>query len=144
LPNHIPISAYVNTSAAGGGERRVNVVERGVHPAARYRRRVVPHAYVALLLIHLHFPDSESLKSKRKELSSVKAQLHTRLGVAVSEVDGQDTWQRATLAGALTSGSLKQLQQATDHVEEWLLGRFPEGVRVERSLTSFEDAGGIG
>jgi uncharacterized protein YlxP (DUF503 family) len=44
----------------------------------------VPHAYVALLLIHLHFPDAESLKEKRKELSSVKAQLHTRLGVAVS------------------------------------------------------------
>ena len=102
------------------------------------------HAYVALLLIHLHFPDSESLKSKRKELSSVKAQLHTRLGVAVSEVDGQDTWQRATLAGALTGGSLKQLQQATDHVEEWLLCRYPESVRMERSLTSFEDAGGIG
>jgi uncharacterized protein YlxP (DUF503 family) len=101
-------------------------------------------AYVALLLIHLHFPEAGSLKAKRKELASVKAQLHTRLGVAVSEVDGQDTWQRTTLAGALTSGSLKQLQQATDHVEGWLLSRFPDGVRVERSLTSFEDAGGIG
>jgi uncharacterized protein YlxP (DUF503 family) len=104
----------------------------------------VSPAYVALLLIHLHFPEAGSLKAKRKELSSVKAQLHTRLGVAVSEVGGQDTWQRATLAGALTSGSFKQLQQATDHVEEWLLRRFPQGVRVERSLTSFEDAGGIG
>ena len=69
----------------------------------------MPHAYVALLLIHLHFPDAESLKEKRKELSSVKAQLRTRLGVAVAEVDGQDTWQRATLAAALTSGSFKQL-----------------------------------
>ena len=104
----------------------------------------MPHAYVALLLIHLHFPDAESLKEKRKELSSVKAQLHTRLGVAVSEVDGQDTWQRSTLAGALTSGSFKQLAQAADHVEAWLLSRYPESVRVERSLTSFEDAGGIG
>jgi uncharacterized protein len=101
-------------------------------------------AYVALLLIHLHFPEAGSLKAKRKELASVKAQLHTRLGVAVSEVDGQDTWQRSTLAGALTSGSLKQLQRTTDHVEGWLLSRFPEGVRIERSLTSFEDAGGIG
>lgn len=101
-------------------------------------------AYVALLLIHLHFPEAGSLKAKRKELASVKAQLHTRLGVAVSEVDGQDTWQRATLAGALTSGSLRQLQIATDHVEGWLLSRFPEGVRMERTLTSFEDAGGIG
>ena len=112
---------------------------------ARYLRVVpVSQAYVALLLIHLHFPEAGSLKSKRKELASVKAQLRTRLGVAVSEVDGQDTWQRSTLAGALTSGSFKQLQQATDHVEEWLLSRFPDGVRVERTLTSFEDAGGIG
>ena len=104
----------------------------------------VSYAYVSLFLIHLHFPESGSLKAKRKELASVKAQLRTRLGVAVSEVDGQDTWQRSVLAGALTSGSLKQLQQATDHVEAWLQSRFPEGVRVERSLTSFEDAGGIG
>ncbi|MEA2253627.1 MAG: uncharacterized protein QOI62_2036 [Solirubrobacteraceae bacterium] len=102
------------------------------------------HAYVALLLIHLHFPEAGSLKAKRKDLSSVKAQLRTRLGVAVSEVDGQDTWQRATLAGALTSGSLKELARAADHVETWLLDRFPQGVRVERTLTSFEDAGGIG
>ena len=56
--------------------------------------------------IHLHFPEAGSLKAKRKELSSVKAQLHTRLGVAVAEVDHQDIWQRATLAAALTSGSL--------------------------------------
>jgi uncharacterized protein len=104
----------------------------------------VPHAYVALMLIHLHFPEAGSLKEKRKELSSVKAQLRTRLGVAVSEVDGQDTWQRSTLAGALTSGSYRQLTQAVDHVEGWLMSRYPDGVRVERSLTSFEDAGGIG
>ena len=32
-------------------------------------------AYVALLLIDLHFPDAGSLKAKRKELQSVKAQL---------------------------------------------------------------------
>ena len=127
--------------AARSGERaRMS----GGAGAARYRRNAVSRAYVSLMLIHLHFPESASLKAKRKELASVKAQLRTRLGVAVSEVDGQDTWQRSVLAGALTSGSLKQLQQATDHVEAWLQSRFPEGVRVERSLTSFEDAGGIG
>jgi uncharacterized protein len=132
------------TRVSSGGRGRFDVVERRFHGRARYRRGAVSQPYVALLLIHLHFPEAASLKGKRKELSSVKAQLHGRLGVAVSEVDGQDTWQRSTLAGALTSGSLKQLQQATDHVEAWLLSRFPDGVRVERSLTSFEDAGGIG
>jgi uncharacterized protein len=101
-------------------------------------------AYVALLVIHLHFPDAGSLKAKRSELQSVKARLRTRHGVSVAEVGYQDTWQRSQLAGALTGGSLRTLQASVDRVEEWLLARFPETVRVERSLTSFRDAGGIG
>jgi uncharacterized protein len=101
-------------------------------------------AYAALLLIHLHFPESGSLKAKRKELQSVKAQLHGRLGAAVSEVDHQDLWQRATLAAALTSGSMRTLHEAVENVERWLDDRFPQGVRVDRTFTSFEDFGGIG
>jgi uncharacterized protein len=148
-PSSLPWS---RRAGSAGGRRAARTTRRADDPA-RQTAQLSPRAtvvntlspaYVALLLIHLHFPEAGSLKAKRKELASVKAQLHTRLGVAVSEVDGQDTWQRTTLAGALTSGSLKQLQQATDHVEGWLLSRFPDGVRVERSLTSFEDAGGIG
>jgi hypothetical protein len=101
-------------------------------------------AYVALLLIDLHFPEAQSLKAKRKELASVKAQLHNRLGASVAEVDHQDTWQRSTLAATLCSGSLRTLDGAVDGVERWLDGRFPQGVRVRRSLASFEEAGGIG
>ncbi len=107
-------------------------------------RTVAMSAYVALLLIHLHFPEAQSLKGKRSELQSVKAQLHTRLGAAVAEVDHQDTWQRSTLAATLCSGSLRTLDGAVDGVVRWLDGRFPEGVRVERSVASFEEAGGIG
>jgi hypothetical protein len=102
----------------------------------------VTDAYVALLLVHLHFPEAGSLKSKRKELSSVKAQLHGRYGVTVAEVDGQDTWQRATLAAALTGGSASLLDHAVDRVERFLLERFPESVRVERTLASFDEIGG--
>ncbi len=61
-------------------------------------------AYVALLLVHLHFPEAESLKAKRSELQSVKAQLHGRHGLTVAEVAHQDQWQRSTLAAALTGG----------------------------------------
>jgi uncharacterized protein YlxP (DUF503 family) len=95
--------------------------------------------FVAVLVIDLHFPDAASLKGKRKELASVKAQLHGRLGVAVAEVDHQDLWQRATLTAALTGGSLQRLQAAADNVERWLLSRFPEGVAVERLVASVED-----
>jgi uncharacterized protein YlxP (DUF503 family) len=100
------------------------------------------HAYVALLLVHLHFPESGSLKAKRKDLSSVKAQLHGRHGVTVAEVDHQDTWQRATLAAALTGGSVRGLEAAADRVERFLLERFPEGCRVERTLASFDEVAG--
>jgi uncharacterized protein YlxP (DUF503 family) len=99
-------------------------------------------AYVALLLVHLHFPEAESLKAKRKDLASVKAQLRGRMGVAVSEVGHQDLWQRATLAAALTGGSLGVLEQATDRVEEFLLGRFPETCHIERTLASFDEVSG--
>jgi uncharacterized protein len=46
--------------------------------------------FVAVLVIDVHFPDAGSLKGKRKELSSLKALLHQRLGVAVAETDHQD------------------------------------------------------
>jgi len=95
--------------------------------------------FVAVLVIELHFPDAESLKAKRKELSSIKAQLRSRLGVAVAETDHQDTWQRSTLTAALTGGSLAALSAAADNVERWLLARCPEDVRVERLLASIED-----
>jgi uncharacterized protein YlxP (DUF503 family) len=95
--------------------------------------------FVAVLVIDLHFPEAGSLKSKRKELSSIKAQLHGRLGVAVSETDHQDLWQRARLTAALTGGSLATLSAATDNVERWLEARCPDGVRVERLIASVED-----
>jgi uncharacterized protein len=96
-------------------------------------------AFAGLLLIDLHFPDAGSLKGKRKELSSLKAQLQGRLGVAVSEVGHQDLWQRATLAAALTGGSVTHLEGATDRVERFLLERFPESCRVERTFRSFQE-----
>ena len=96
-------------------------------------------AYVALLLIHLHFPEAGSLKAKRKDLASVKAQLHGRMGCAVAEVDHQDLWQRATLAAALTGGSIGLLERSVDHVENFLLERFPETCHVERTVLSFAE-----
>src|SRR5579863_1956995 len=95
--------------------------------------------FVAVLVIDLHFPEAGSLKAKRKELSSIKAQLRGRLGVAVAEVDHQDLWQRARLTAALTGGSAATLSAAADNVERWLEARWPEGVHVERMLASVED-----
>ena len=95
--------------------------------------------FVAVLVIDLHFPDAGSLKGKRKELASIKAQLHGRLGAAVAEVDHQDSWQRSTLTAALTGGSLARLSAAVDDLERWLVARCPDGVRVERIVASVDE-----
>jgi uncharacterized protein YlxP (DUF503 family) len=95
--------------------------------------------FVAVLLIDLHFPEASDLKGKRKELSSIKSQLHGRLGVAVAETDHQDLWQRSRLTAALTGGDLSTLTTATDRVERWLEARVPDGVSVERIIASVED-----
>jgi uncharacterized protein YlxP (DUF503 family) len=101
-------------------------------------------AYVAILLVDLHFPDAGSLKAKRKDVQSVKAQLHGRLGAAVAEVGGQDTWQRTTLSVALTSGSTHELARAADRVERYLIDRFPDGAVIRRLQVSTEDLSGLG
>jgi uncharacterized protein YlxP (DUF503 family) len=98
--------------------------------------------FVAVMVIDLHFPDAGSLKGKRKELSSIKAQLHTRLGAAVAETDHQDRWQRATLTASLTGSSLHVLSAAADELERFVLSRCPDGASVERLVASVEDLRG--
>ncbi len=99
--------------------------------------------FVAVLVVDLHFPEAGSLKSKRKELSSIKAQLRARLGAAVSEVAFQDLWQRARLTVALTAGTASGAHTAADTLERWLLARWPEHVHVERIVASVEDLEGL-
>jgi uncharacterized protein YlxP (DUF503 family) len=95
--------------------------------------------FVAVLVIDLHFAEAGSLKHKRKELSSIKAILHGRLGAAVAEVDHQDLWQRATLTAALTGASPAVLTHAVDRVERFLQSRVPDGVTVQRIIASIEE-----
>ncbi|MHB8658833.1 MAG: DUF503 domain-containing protein [Solirubrobacteraceae bacterium] len=100
--------------------------------------------FVAVLVIELHFPEAGSLKAKRKELASIKAQLRGRLSVAVSETAHHDLWQRATLTAAVTGTSAGAAREAADGVERWLWARWPSGVNVRRVLVSVEDLLGLG
>jgi uncharacterized protein len=106
------------------------------------RGRDEPRAFVAVLLVHLHFPEAASLKAKRRELQPVKAHLQGRLGASVAEVAHHDRWQRATLAVALVADTPAHLEGVADRLEGWLDGRFPAGARLERTLASLEDLQG--
>ena len=97
-------------------------------------------SFVVLLEIHLHFPDNGSLKGKRKELQSLKAQLHQRFGAAVAETDHHDLWQRSTLTVSLVGRTIADVNVCADRIERWLDGQFPQGVRVERAVLSTDEA----
>ena len=96
-------------------------------------------SFVCLIEIELHFPDNGSLKGKRKELQSVKAQLHQRFGAAVAETDHHELWQRSTLTAALVGRTAGDVVASADRIQRWLDGHFPQGVRVERALMSTDE-----
>src|SRR5205085_2242766 len=96
-------------------------------------------AYVALVEIHLHFPENGSLKGKRKELLSLKARLQRRFGASVSETDHHDLWQRSTLTACLVGRDAGPLARAADDLERYVLSQFPDGVRFERGLVSADE-----
>jgi uncharacterized protein len=94
--------------------------------------------YVGILSVELHFPENHSLKGKRKELLSVKAQLQRRFGASVAEVDHHDVWQRARLTLACVARGHKELQELLDGAERYLGGQAFELGQVEREVVAFE------
>ncbi|HOW43373.1 MAG TPA: DUF503 domain-containing protein [Candidatus Omnitrophota bacterium] len=53
---------------------------------------------VGILHISLFIPESDSLKSKRMVMHSIKARLRTQFNVAVAQLEDGDKWQKAALA----------------------------------------------
>ncbi len=96
-------------------------------------------SFVCLLEIHLHFPDNGSLKGKRKELSSLKAQLQRRFGAAVAETDYHELWQRSQLTAALVGREAGPLRDNAAALERYVISMFPDGARVECRMVSGED-----
>jgi uncharacterized protein len=94
--------------------------------------------YVGILSVELHFPENHSLKGKRKELLSVKAQLQRRFGASVAEVDHHEVWQRARLTVACVARGHKELQELLDGAERYLSGQAFELGTVEREVITFE------
>jgi uncharacterized protein len=94
--------------------------------------------YVGILSAELHFPENHSLKGKRKELLSVKAQLQRRFGASVAEVDHHDVWQRARLTLACVARGHKELQELLDGAERYLGAQAFELGAVAREVVTLE------
>ena len=95
--------------------------------------------YVGILSAELHFPDNHSLKGKRKELLSVKAQLQRRFGASVAEVDHHDVWQRSRLTLSCVAREHAELLGLLDGAERYLASQAFELTRIEREVVTLDD-----
>jgi uncharacterized protein YlxP (DUF503 family) len=70
---------------------------------------------VGVCKVTLRIPESQSLKGKRRAISSLSARLRGKFNVSVAEVGDNDVWQSATLGITCASNSSR-------HVDEVLSG----------------------
>jgi uncharacterized protein YlxP (DUF503 family) len=94
--------------------------------------------YVGILSFELHFPESGSLKGKRKFVRSAKAQLQNRFGASVAEVDHHELWQRARLTMSCVAREEREVVRLLDEAVRYLNGQEYELVRSEREIVAFE------
>jgi uncharacterized protein len=92
--------------------------------------------FVGILSVELHFPESGSLKGKRKFVKSAKAQLQNRFGASVAEVDHHELWQRARLTLACVARDHGELERLLDDAERYLSGQEFELVSTEREVVA--------
>ena len=89
---------------------------------------------VGLLTLEIFIPDARSLKDKRQVLRSLKDRLRRQFNIAIAELDGQDTWQRAVVGVVSISADTRHLEDALEKVaneSERLLGRDLVGSTIE-------------
>ena len=125
------------------GRGTINAVDpRGQGAVIRTRRRARPRldavtTYVALIEVHLDLRHAQSLKEKRKTVSSLKAQIRQRFVAAVAETEAHDDRRRATLLCALVGGP--EVRERVAELERFVEARCPDGCRFVRDLRSLAD-----
>jgi hypothetical protein len=95
--------------------------------------------WVGILSAELHFPENRSLKGKRKELLSAKAQLQRRFGASVAEVDHHELWQRARLTVACVARGHREVEELLDGAERYLASQAYVLASTERQLVTLDD-----
>ena len=95
---------------------------------------------IAVARIELRFRFAHSLKEKRKAMRSIIDRCSSKFGIKVSEVDGQDSWQRAVLGLAVVGGDANHVCSLRDKVADHILSSESATVVLDdRELIHFGD-----
>lgn len=82
---------------------------------------------VGILSIELFIPESNSLKSKRYIIKSIKDRLKNRYNISIAEIDYNDKWQRTTLGVTTLANEKKLVESVLNKVINYIY----EDYRVE-------------
>ena len=69
---------------------------------------------VGLCTLELFLPDNGSLKEKRRVLKSIKDRLRRKFNISISELGGQDLWQKSILGMACVGNEKRHVNQVLD------------------------------
>lgn len=95
--------------------------------------------YIGVLSVELHFPENGSLKGKRKELLSAKAQLQRRFGASVAEVDHHELWQRARMTLSCVGRRYGDAEELLAGAERYLSGQAFELTVLQRQVVTLDE-----
>lgn len=79
--------------------------------------------HVLVAEIDIHLPVADSLKAKRSVVTSIVRNLDQMHGVAASEVDHVEVWQRALIGAAVVGGEVAHVQSVMDSVDRYVWSR---------------------
>ena len=71
---------------------------------------------VGVCKVRLQIPENQSLKGKRRVITSMCQRIRNRFGVSVAEVGDNESWQMATLGVACVSSSVRHADEILDNV----------------------------
>jgi len=81
---------------------------------------------IAILTLHLHFPQCQSLKEKRSRLKPLLNRIHKEFNVSAAEVGLNDHWQEGLITCALVSNNNHFTHKVLQRVVEFIPEHFPD------------------
>ncbi len=88
---------------------------------------------IGVLTLELIVEESHSLKEKRNVVKGLKDRLRSRFNVAVAEIGGHGTWQRAVVAAVTVSNERPHAEKTLQIVEKDA-ANFLGGILIDASV----------
>jgi uncharacterized protein len=75
---------------------------------------------VGVCRLVFHFPDSGSLKAKRKYLRRIIERVRAKFNAGISEVGAQDAWQKSVVGLVVTGNDSTHVQSMLDNITRFI------------------------